>query len=55
MAWRGKADETGRIESIDSTGPPQGFGAKLKAHLKKFWWLHLIIFIASTLIIVLCL
>ncbi|KAL8948649.1 MAG: hypothetical protein Q9222_005181 [Ikaeria aurantiellina] len=32
-----------------------GFGAKVKAHLKKWWWLHLIFFIASTLIIVLCL
>ena len=27
--------------------------ARLKAHLRRFWWLHLIIFICVTLLIVL--
>lgn len=27
--------------------------ARLKAHLRRFWWLHLIIFICATLLIVL--
>lgn len=31
------------------------FGQKLKAHLRKWWWVHLIIFCISFLIIALCL
>ncbi|MCJ1340282.1 hypothetical protein MMC09_005576 [Bachmanniomyces sp. S44760] len=54
MAWEGKASETGHIEEVE-LGPTLGFGGKLKNHLRKWWWLHLIFFIASTLIIVLCL
>ena len=46
--------EVTHIKELDAAKSP-GFGAKLKAHLKKFWWLHLIIFISCTLIIVLCL
>lgn len=34
-------------------GRKPGVGARLKVHYKKFWWLHLIIFVACTLIIVL--
>ncbi|KAL9584810.1 MAG: hypothetical protein Q9212_001893 [Teloschistes hypoglaucus] len=43
------------VQEVDTEGRKQGFGAKVKAHLRKWWWLHLIFFIASTLIIVLCL
>ncbi|KAL8671486.1 MAG: hypothetical protein Q9168_004021, partial [Polycauliona sp. 1 TL-2023] len=43
------------IREITHESPTPGFGAKLKTHFKRFWWLHLILFIASTLIIVLCL
>ncbi|KAL8678790.1 MAG: hypothetical protein Q9186_004900 [Xanthomendoza sp. 1 TL-2023] len=43
------------VQEVASDGEKQGFGAKLKAHLRRYWWLHLIFFIASTLIIVLCL
>lgn len=35
-------------------GRRPGLAAKLKAHVQRFWWLHLIIFIFSTLIIILC-
>lgn len=45
-------EEMGHVEEIQ--GSP-GFGAKVKAHLRRFWWLHLFIFVACTLIIVLCL
>ncbi len=31
----------------------KGKGDRVKAHIKKFWWLHLIIFIIITLVIVL--
>ncbi|KAI4250544.1 MAG: hypothetical protein L6R40_000144 [Gallowayella cf. fulva] len=43
------------VQELTSEGGKQSFGAKLKAHFRRFWWLHLIFFIASTLIIVLCL
>jgi preprotein translocase subunit SecG len=45
-------EETGHVEEIH--GRP-GLGAKLKAHLRRFWWLHVIIFVVCTLILVLCL
>lgn len=45
------------VTELESTtvSPPakRGFGARLKAHFKKWWWLHLIIFIAVFLIILL--
>lgn len=33
----------------------QSFAQKLKKHLRKWWWLHLILFIAITLLMVLLL
>ncbi|KAI4266144.1 MAG: hypothetical protein LQ337_008883 [Flavoplaca oasis] len=51
----GKSLPQSDVREITSQGRKQSFGAKLKAHFKRFWWLHLILFIASTLIIVLCL
>ena len=51
----GKSHPQSDVREITSEGRKQSFGAKLKAHFKRFWWLHLILFIASTLIIVLCL
>ncbi|KAL9002360.1 MAG: hypothetical protein Q9180_009980, partial [Flavoplaca navasiana] len=42
------------VREITSEGRKRSFGAKLKAHFKRFWWLHLILFIASILVIVLC-
>ncbi|KAL8740619.1 MAG: hypothetical protein Q9190_006702 [Brigantiaea leucoxantha] len=41
------------VEEVNGAKKP-GFGTKVKQHYKKFWWLHLGFFIASTLIIVLC-
>ncbi|KAL8788554.1 MAG: hypothetical protein Q9213_001627 [Squamulea squamosa] len=43
------------VREITSEKGKRSFGAKLKAHFRRFWWLHLIFFISSTLIIVLCL
>lgn len=34
-------------------GTKLSLGSRLKAHYKKFWWLHLLILTAVTLIIVL--
>ena len=51
----GKFQTQSDVREIGSEGRKQSFGAKLKAHFKRFWWLHLILFIVSTLIIVLCL
>ena len=34
---------------------PYGFRHKVKRHLRRFWWLHLILFCAGFLIISLCL
>ncbi|KAL9603892.1 MAG: hypothetical protein Q9219_000830 [cf. Caloplaca sp. 3 TL-2023] len=51
----GKGVPQSHIHEVGSESPKPSFGAKLKAHFKKWWWLHLIFFIASTLIIVLCL
>ncbi|KAL8877854.1 MAG: hypothetical protein Q9192_008580 [Flavoplaca navasiana] len=51
----GKSHAQSDVREITSEGRKQSFGAKLKAHFKRFWWLHLILFIVSTLIIVLCL
>ena len=42
------------IEEIPG-GRKAGFGAKVRGHFRRFWWLHLIFFVCSTLIIVLCL
>ena len=48
---------TGHVEEIASDPPPPkpSFGTKVKAHFKKWWWAHLIFFIAVLFIIVLCL
>ncbi|KAL8875591.1 MAG: hypothetical protein Q9198_006072, partial [Flavoplaca austrocitrina] len=50
----GKSHPQSDVREVTSEGRKQSFGAKLKAHFKRFWWLHLILFIASILIIVLC-
>ncbi|KAL2053437.1 hypothetical protein ABVK25_006431 [Lepraria finkii] len=54
MSWQGKAEGMGHVEEVGPSGK-RGFGPKLKAHLRRFWWLHLIVFIAFTLILVLSL
>ncbi|KAL2047328.1 hypothetical protein N7G274_001349 [Stereocaulon virgatum] len=54
MSWRGKAEDMGHVEEIGPSGK-HGFGLKLKAHLRRFWWLYLILFVACTLILVFCL
>lgn len=46
----------GVTEIESATGSPpvkRGFGARLGAHFKKWWWVHLIIFIAVLLVILL--
>ncbi|KAI4194170.1 MAG: hypothetical protein LQ346_003750 [Caloplaca aetnensis] len=50
-----KAAPQSHVQEVPNDAPRPSFGAKLKAHFRKWWWLHLIFFIASTLIIVLCL
>lgn len=45
---------TMKIEDVTMSRPPT-FGQKLKAHLRKWWWVHLILFCAGFLIITLCL
>ncbi|KAL8708471.1 MAG: hypothetical protein Q9220_006628 [cf. Caloplaca sp. 1 TL-2023] len=50
-----KGGPNSHVQEVGYEKRKAGFGAKLKAHLRKWWWLHLIFFIASTLIIVLCL
>jgi hypothetical protein len=39
--------------SVTPTPTKKSFGARLAAHFKKWWWVHLIIFIACFLIILL--
>ena len=34
--------------------PKATFGQRLKAHFRKWWWAHLLAFVAITLIVVLC-
>lgn len=43
-----------QIEEVEGDGK-SSFGANFKEHLRRFWWLHLIFFMCSTLILVLCL
>ncbi|KAL8898593.1 MAG: hypothetical protein Q9207_006626, partial [Kuettlingeria erythrocarpa] len=50
-----KAIPQSHVQEVHNDAVRPSFGAKLKAHFRKWWWLHLIVFIASTLIIVLCL
>jgi uncharacterized membrane protein YdfJ with MMPL/SSD domain len=48
--------KTGVTEVETTTALPpakRSFGARLGAHFKKWWWVHLIIFIAVLLIILL--
>jgi uncharacterized membrane protein YdfJ with MMPL/SSD domain len=40
-------EETG----IPSTPVKQSFGTRVGAHFKKWWWVHLIIFVLSVLVI----
>ncbi len=51
----GKIPHTDYVEEVGEVNRKPTFGQKLKAHLRKWWWAHLIFFIASTLILVLCL
>jgi hypothetical protein len=51
----GKVPHTDYVEEVGEVNRKPTFGQKLKAHLRKWWWAHLIFFIASTLILVLCL
>lgn len=54
--YEGKGYEQTHVEEVGMEQRKKpGFGARLTAHYKRFWWLHLIIFIACTLIIALCL
>jgi hypothetical protein len=63
MSKNGADGVNGYAEKIETRGetiegapiPPATFGQKVKRHFRRFWWLHLIIFCASFLIIALCL
>jgi len=50
-------DKNGTIKTEEAGSPvytqPRGFGGKLKNHCKRFWWLHLIIFIIGVLVVTL--
>ena len=43
-------------EEVDKSTRPakRSFGTKVVAHFKKWWWAHLILFIAGVLIVTLC-
>ena len=49
------SSDTSGLEEVGAVSPSAklGFGAKIKAHFKRFWWLHLIIFIIVVLVIAL--
>ena len=51
----GKVPHADYVEEVGDASKKPAFGQKLKAHLRKWWWAYLIFFIASTLLIVLCL
>lgn len=40
-------------DAAAGAAPKRGFGARMSAHCKRFWWLHLIIFIIVVLVIAL--
>ena len=57
-AAMGEVREISSSPSAEYGVPPtakSSSGSAIKRHLRRFWWLHLIIFIICTLIIVLCL
>lgn len=48
------SSDEGKTESQHiGTVPKQSFGSRLKAHFKRFWWIHLIVFIIVFLVILL--
>ncbi|KAL9100412.1 MAG: hypothetical protein Q9163_004210 [Psora crenata] len=59
MAW--KEDKTSapthKVEQVSShsSSPKLTLRTKLKAHCKKWWWVYLLVFVAITIILVLCL
>ena len=55
LTTEAKAPHTEYVEDVGFGNRKPTFGQKLKAHLRKWWWAHLMIFVASTLTIVLCL
>jgi hypothetical protein len=50
-----EAEDVRQIDSAEISEDRPGFGQKAKRHCVRFWWLHLIIFCISFLIIALCL
>jgi len=50
-----KVPHTDYVEDVGDESRKPTFGGKFKAHMRKWWWAHLLFFIASTLVIVLCL
>lgn len=46
----GKSAGASYVEEVHSVRKPT-FAGKLKAHLRKWWWAHLIVFLLSTLTI----
>jgi hypothetical protein len=54
MSNTGKYGETYKTETVNTSSdyrslPPKQ--SKMKAHMRKFWWLHLISFILGTILI----
>jgi hypothetical protein len=48
------SDDVGKGESQHvSSVPKQSFGQRLKNHYKRFWWVHVIVFIIVFLVILL--
>ena len=43
--------ETAGSDGMPGRTPPRGFGGKLKNHLRRFWWVHLITFVIGTIVI----
>lgn len=53
MSVKGEATEVGSVPTNGLTNSNRSCGARTKAHFKKWWWLHLLVFCAVVLVIVL--
>lgn len=50
-----EAEDVRQVNSQDNVEARPAFRQKVKRHCARFWWIHLIIFCISFLIIALCL
>lgn len=48
-----KAEATGMETVLPSPPAKRSFGARVAAHFKKWWWVHLIVFVIVFLVVLL--